>query len=940
MPLRFADVAFRDPGRARAELARFSESLPSGIIERIHAHLRHSPDPDTALRSLDRLARDNESAFHHMVRSPLALQCLMTLFAQSQFLSDSLVNHPEWLDELIAEGLLYRGLSTDELVERLEAQFEGEPATATAFARFRRRELLRICLRDVQGMATVGETTAELSSLADAILRVATRRLRARLPAEAGEFSVIALGKLGGEELNYSSDIDLLFVFEGPDAEPFKKLAVELTQLLSSYTPMGTCYRVDLRLRPDGRLGEVVISLDAARQYYENRARDWELQMLIKARVAAGEPGPARRLLEFVEPLIYNTTLDFTAIEAVSETRGRIHEKLRARSKRGNTLDVKLAPGGIRDIEFLVQCLQRLHGGREPWVRHGGTLQALTRLRDKEFLSSTEYSTVAAAYQFLRHLEHRLQFAHDQQTHTLPELAEDLQLLARRMPHPQAGADLDGERLRQMVDMHLEEVQTIYERVIHAQRPLYGGSPVAAPALEPEPTVPAEPVASSLVVSLERTAPAFAASIRKGKPVRNVTAFEIFLEKAAPNAEWLRWLNEDPYLAGYVFDLFENAPYLSGELNRTPELLASLRAIRYELNQQPRYEESLPELDSPQALRLFYRREMFRLLAESVCLRVPVFQTLRRASALADTAIAAAYQMSVWHVLGAKPPADGYTASNQMMAIALGRLGVCEFDLGSDADLVFVIPNEDADHLQFWTRVAERMIEVLAAYSGGGSVFAVDTRLKPNGKGGPLVQTVRAYLDYFSHTAEAWEGIAYMKARCVAGNGHQAVAFLDELQQLDFRRWGQSGRSRRQLKEMRQRIEKEQGHENPLKAGRGSYYDIDFSLMYLRLRGAGIFFKTLNTPERIDVIERMGHLERADARFLLDAATFYRAVDHGLRLLDGQASGSLPQATVRLAQLTELVSRWTTDHLHDQPIPVELAQIQERTRDHFERLFG
>jgi [glutamine synthetase] adenylyltransferase / [glutamine synthetase]-adenylyl-L-tyrosine phosphorylase len=139
---------------------------------------------------------------------------------------------------------------------------------------------------------------------------------------------------------------------------------------------------------------------------------------------------------------------------------------------------------------------------------------------------------------------------------------------------------------------------------------------------------------------------------------------------------------------------------------------------------------------------------------------------------------------------------------------------------------------------------------------------------------------------------------------------------------------------------MRLRIEREQSKDNPLKAGRGSFYDVDFALMYLRLKSAGIFFKTLNTPERIDIIERMGHLERADARFLLDAASFYRAVDHGLRILDGHASGNLPHAPVRLAQLTDLVSRWTTDHLHDQPIPIELAQIQERTRDFFDRLFG
>lgn len=194
------------------------------------------------------------------------------------------------------------------------------------------------------------------------------------------------------------------------------------------------CYRVDLRLRPDGRLGEVCISLEGARHYYGNRARDWELQMLIKARVAAGERAPGEALLAYVEPSIYSTTLDFSAVEAVSATRERIQEKLKQRKSIPGEVDVKLARGGIRDIEFLVQCLQRLHGGREPWVRHGGTLLALFRLRDKNLLSDAEYSRLCSAYEFLRHLEHRWQVDEDRQTHLLPSDRETLEVLARRMP--------------------------------------------------------------------------------------------------------------------------------------------------------------------------------------------------------------------------------------------------------------------------------------------------------------------------------------------------------------------------------------------------------------------------------------------------------------------------------------------------------------------------
>ena len=293
---------------------------------------------------------------------------------------------------------------------------------------------------------------------------------------------MISLGKLGGGELNYSSDIDLMFVYGGngettgpsplTNKEFYKKVANHYTALLSSYTPEGRCYRVDLRLRPDGTLGEICISGEGARTYYRERARDWEKQMLIKARVSAGEREPGAALLEAVEPLIYQTSLDFKAVEA-SRRRGSASAR---RSRHGGTagggVDIKLMPGGIRDIEFLVQCLQRLHGGREPWVRHGGTMMALFRLRDKGLLSDAEYARLATAYEFLRYLEHRLQMDEDLQTHTLPSDALALELLARKMPH-RGGSPGTAQTLQQRLNEHRAAVQEIYERVIHAQRPLY-----------------------------------------------------------------------------------------------------------------------------------------------------------------------------------------------------------------------------------------------------------------------------------------------------------------------------------------------------------------------------------------------------------------------------------------------------------------------------------
>ncbi len=949
----FEQIEFRDRIRANANLQRISTALPVPARDWLRALLGASPDPDGALDALDSFCTRQPAAFLQLTANKSGMQSLLTVFSYSRCLSEEIFERPDWLTPLLASNDLYRALIAEDYIERLEAVIpEGVPSPHS-LALFRRQQMLRIVMRDARGLAELAESTEELSHLAEALLEVTYRRLRADLVQRYGTprtegadcgFSIIALGKLGGRELNYSSDIDLMFVYSGnghtngPQAisnkEFFKKLASRLTELLSTYTPEGLCYRVDLRLRPDGRHGELCLSLEGTQNYYRQRARDWELQMLIKARVAAGDKAPGRALLDFAEPMIYSSSLDFSGVEAVSATRERIGEKLANRKPASTGIDVKLARGGIRDIEFLVQCLQRLHGGRERWVRQGGTLLALFRLRDKEHLSPAEYAKLAAAYQFLRHLEHRLQFNEDRQTHTLPRDPAALQIIARRMPQTTTPV-VTAEQLMRQLNTHLEEVQEIYERVIHAQRPIYYTmlAPIAnAPELDME-SSPAEPASSNLVRFLDSKAPALAAHLARKGLRRGAKFFEHFLEKVIAVPEWLHALNSEPLLAGYLFDVFEHSPYLSEQLIRTPELHAELRLMGTPVT------DSGALMDASD-LRRFFRREMFRIQCESICRQDQIFSTLRLTSELSDAVISAAYRIAVDQELAVHAPTHTeYQAANQMMVIALGRLGVYEFDLGSDADLIFVLPEADAPELVFWTRVAERIIDLLTAYTGEGLMFAIDTRLRPNGREGPLVQTEGACLDYFATRAEAWEGISYMKARSVVGNPGQAVQFLHELQDVDWRRYGQSGRSQKELRRMRIRLEREQGAFNPLKAGPGGYYDVDFALMYLRLKGAGIFFNVLNTPERINVIEQMGHAERSDANFLRDAATLYRAVDHGLRIISGQAEGTLPAAAAQLELLTELVRRWTPDHLHDQPLLTEIAQIQHRTREYFNRLF-
>lgn len=947
---RLSNLPYRDRKRATRELAALAPHLPPAVQNRFDLLLAASPAPEQGLHYFTRLREQHPAAFDRLTRSAIGMRHLVAVFTYSRFLAEEVLEHPAWAEQLLDPAGLQRVATVDDLHASLESALPPGLPSPVDLAKFRRRQILRIMVRDVMGLGTLAEITGELTAVADAIVEVAYQRIYQELVAQYGQprtdddsqteshFAVIALGKMGGQELNYSSDIDLMFLYSangqtaGPasisNKEFFKRASNQLTGLLSAYSAEGLCYRVDLRLRPDGSLGEVCISVGGARTYYENRARDWELQMLVKARVAAGHHPTGRALLDFVEPRIYSTSLDFSAIEELSATRERMNEKLAARQANRRSqpggIDVKLERGGIRDIEFLVQCLQRLHGGADPWVRHGGTMLALARLQDKGYLTGAEYGRLAQAYQFLRHLEHRLQFDEDRQTHRLPEDPAALELIARRMPGASSGMSSAKSLLRELRN-HFAAVIEMYERVVHS-RPAAGSASIQQ--AEPPEQAGGRPTAF-VIQALDQRAPALAAAIARADLHRGYRPFEYFLERLSNDPARLERLNSEPELAATALDLFEHSPYFAEELIRRPESVDELARVSI-----PLVQDEPPPPDATE-LRRWFRRAILRIEAESVCRSHPIFDTLEKTSRLVDTAIARAYEIAIADVRLSNPPENnGYQPGNQMFTIALGRLGMREFDLGSDADLVFVLPDSDASEMVFWTRVAERVVHLITAYTGEGVLFAVDTRLRPNGSAGPLVQTESAVTEYFANAAEAWEGITYMKSLAVAGDLKRAEFFLHELQQVDWRRYGQSGRSRADLRGMRARLEKEQGPSRPLKAGRGGYYDIDFLLMYLRLKSAGVFFTVLNTPARIEVLEQMGHLSRHDAQFLNDAATFYRALDHGLRVITGHAESRLPGSDAQLDTLNALLSRWT-------PIPLsDWNRIRSETRSTFDRFFG
>ena len=531
------------------------------------------PDPEEALRFMERFRHEAPAGFARVAASAEATRYVLAVFAHSAFLSEAVIRNPEWLVALEDAADMYRVLPVADFLQR---------GAGTALAAFRRRELLRILLRDVLAYATLRQVTEELSNLADAILALAWRQL----PREWSGlgFSVLSLGKLGGRELNYSSDIDLMFVHDGSAPDASQRAAHRFTEMLSNYSGDGMCYRVDLRLRPDGRYGEICQPLEGAKRYYRKRARDWEIQMLIKARVSAGDDGPGRELIAYVEPLVYPEMVPARGFDTLSGTRERIHEKLQRSQRSG--LDIKLTRGGIRDIEFLVQRWQRLHGGREPSVRHWGTQEALVRLRDAAIVSDSEYVRLNAAYEFLRHLEHRLQFYEDRQTHTLPTEMEALDVLARKMP----AAAVQCWNAGAGTGRSLSAVRQTYDELL-------GKHDVQLDARGAD-KEPSDAVRDALAKSW--------------RPILN------------RKITWRAMLK----CVRVSANCWKHSKFFANELVRYPELIGEVANACGE--RQGREGFTPPE--TVEGLRRFFREQMVRIQSDSVCHRAPIFKTLKRTS--------------------------------------------------------------------------------------------------------------------------------------------------------------------------------------------------------------------------------------------------------------------------------------------------------------------
>lgn len=973
-----------DPtGDARVEdlLDQLRQHVPASAADRVPQLLVGVPEPLAALQRLLQFFRNLPWDSGPRDYGGRSLYGALTIFGNSRYLSNALLNWPELLGWTLDPDNLERTIAAGELRSELGsfAAHADDSEVALHLARFKRKHMLRIAMRDFLSAAPLADIAMDLSTLADVTVQGAHDHVRQQLVRRFGrplcdtesgqllcQFAVVALGKLGGSELNFSSDIDLMYLHTGDGQtwgpvvttnEDFTiQLARRLTRILSMMTHEGFSYRVDLRLRPEGNAGELVTPLSAAAHYYFNRARDWELQMLLKARPIAGDMLLGRHFLNIVAPQIYRTTTDFSQIEKLAETRDRMQKQRRMRP--AGTLDVKLDPGGIRDVEFLVQCLQRLYGGSDRFLRSGGTMYALHRLREKGYLGTRDYSRLFNAYRFLRKVEHRLQLADNRQTHELPGTGGLLSTVAFQMGYRMA--ERPGQALQTAIQDHFQAVSEIYDKVIRRQKEEPGRSRV-------RPGIPGgsaaggngtgtPPVASSVwrvyLPRIRRYSPDLAERFGALDLRWGNRALEQFLERIAAMPSVLQVLEQRRDLVGCIGELMEYSPHFARYLLRFPEDVAEIakpagagRGPSVDGTQSwpthPAVDTLLADRVDPDEaagrLRRFFRRQMLATQTRSICLGEDVFSTVSELSEVAVWILRAAHTLAVREILGAA--GEDADPANALRVIALGRLGMREFDLGSDADIVFLVPDSESHRTALWTQVANRIIGIVSSYTADGQMFAIDPRLRPMGRDGELVQTESQYLAYFASKAESWEALSYMKARTVAGDRALGREFLARLQEVLWQGFAHREELASHLVRMRRRIEAEQGDTSPLKSGPGGYYDIDFILLYWRLLHAESFYESLNTPQRIEIIRRTDPQHRGDLEFLLLATRIYRALDHGVRVSKGASSQSLPPTEWQRELLTGLITRWLPADARGQPLVELVESTRHRVREIFWKAF-
>ncbi len=908
---------------------------------------------------------------------------LRRVFALSDFVASSCIRKPRLAFDLLKNGALDQsyppGAYLVKLRDRL-GDIADEAGVSRILRMLRGEEMVRIAWRDISGRATLAETTAELSAFADACIQaalgVAYRELcRGCGTPQAGDGSiqrlvVIGMGKLGGEELNFSSDVDLVFAYPedgrthgGPTAisneDFFTRLSRRLLRLIGAPTDDGTLFRTDMRLRPYGESGPMVMSFDAMEAYYQRQGREWERYAWIKARVVAGDKCAGEKLLGRLLPFIYRRYLDYGVFESLRSMKRQITLEER---RKGIEDNIKLGAGGIREIEFFGQVFQLIRGGVEPVLQQRQILAVLDILKVEGYIPPEVYEDLCSAYVFLRNTEHRLQEYADRQTHMLPQdplarmrLAAAMgysgwqsffKALTRHLSsvHRHFSRLLETRDADSSDEKTLQDLEGLWQGLVDEKesRRLLSETGFNNPDeilalladLRQDPATRA--LSSDGRERLDKLVPLVLREA--GKSVRYLSGFHrvVALVKTIERRTcYLSLLTENPTALTHLIRLASASPWIVSLITRHPVLLDELldprtlyapplkQEMAEDLNKRLRRLEPDDLERQIEELSVFKQSSVLRVAAADVTGSLPLMKVSDRLTDIAETVLAEVIEMAWAHLANRQVNHDESRKKSDrgFAVIAYGKLGGLELGYDSDLDLVFLhaadggrvgpgaLPVKDA---QFFARLGQRVVHILTVHTAAGFLYETDMRLRPSGSAGLLVSHIDAFREYQMEKAWTWEYQALIRARAVYGDSGLRSRF-EQVRSEVLIRPRIKEKLQTEVRQMRERLRRE--HVKPqdsrfdLKQGAGGMVDIEFLVQYLVLLNAHAHPELIRWPDNVRLLEglaKVGVLDEAAADFLTQTYLTYRQAAHRLSLEEKEPKVSVGRYDDRRKRVADL----------------------------------
>jgi glutamate-ammonia-ligase adenylyltransferase len=928
------------------DLRHLPDGRAADFIELLTRCFDGSPAPVESVSALERLFAQQPENVEEFVSLALANQpALARAF--------NLLGHSRWLGAFFGRGAWREFLTTDD--EELQATVTRQAAAHAVRARINagedpsaalrinhHRHILRILYHEVVLKRPVDAIAREISELADAALEVALERAFATLEATRGlkpapdfKLCVIAMGKHGAQELNYSSDIDLVFVFEGAgpgrmDGQAYAvKVCETLIPLIDSATEHGHVFRVDTRLRPEGKRGRLAREFNATVDYYYSFGATWERQALIKARACAGDISLGERLIERLQGWVYRKYLTLEEINQIKSLKRRIEERTEQRDE--NFRDVKTGFGGIRDIEFVTQFLQLMNGGRMPEIRARGTLPALHELTRAGALKRTEADSLAGAYRFLRGVEHRLQVWDGFQTHALPAEPQELRRVARAMGY--AGDGMAPARaLVGDLQRHTMKARGLMLRLF---ADLFAPGAPAESELVLDPDMTAEQAEHTLAKhGFVDTGAAFRAIRDLSRESADHAMYEARARKylasmmpallefcgASPDADFtlrnferitgalgakailFELVAEDPRALSIFGSIAAQSNWLTEILVRRPGLvdefideLQTFHSLDRGALRRQLAERMQVAVDVTDALYWQHDVELLRIGLFDLTGRTPLPETLRELCALSEVLLDACLDVAIGEVADKEGASLKGDPRDHLAVIGMGKLGSGAMNYASDLDLVFAYdPTAFEDHAaaqSFYAKVVRRLLSLLGSSGERGKLYEVDMRLRPRGGKSTLAVTLDELRNYLQSEAGFWERLAGCRARVLNPD-----ASAGALAKAIFEQFVYQGADAQQTLAMRERLERESSS-SPLKRGAGGTLDIEFLLAHLQLKHADRVpaLKQADLWEVLHVARDQGIVDARSFDTISGAYAYLRAVVNRLQILDGQSRHELPK---------------------------------------------